>query len=162
MKSGLYLKFLSLVLAAMVLTGASGITLNAHYCSTSQTLEKSILPFPIECDHAHGSIAAAHCSTDSTDCCHTVNAGAKVEDKACCEDFLQYLKGLTDFELPTFKIKSFFNRFLVIVVNIIDFFSPDKGTESAPSAFLSEDPPPVSGKTLTIIHHQLKLDSPLS
>ncbi|HQQ13169.1 MAG TPA: hypothetical protein PK855_08395 [Bacteroidales bacterium] len=159
MKSGFFLKFLSSLMAVMVLAGASGITLNAHYCTTNHTLNKSILPFPIECNHAHEPSATAQCGTDTTACCHTGVADNKVESKGCCEDFLQYIKGITDFEMPTLKIKKVFNQFLVVTVRIIEFFSPSKSKDPAPSAFLTEDPPPLSGKTLTITYHQFKLDT---
>lgn len=162
MKSVLFLRVMAVLLALLVFTGASGITLNAHWCNTNQTLEKSILPFPIDCAHAEHQ-ADASCTTDTTSCCHSKVVVVQETKQSCCEDFLQYLKGLSDLELPKIKVKSLFNHFLVFMVRVMDFLSPTS-KKPEPTAHFHEDagPPPVSGKFLTIIHHQLKLDGQLS
>jgi hypothetical protein len=142
------------------MSGSAGITLNAHYCNTNQTLKKSLLPFPIECNHETDS-----CVTDfqgDSSCCHTVTKKAVSNEKSCCDDFLQYVKGLSEFELPKIKIKSLFNKFLVVVVNVLDIIFPSsEKSEPTASIYTGDDPPPVSGKMMTIFFRQLKLADPL-
>jgi hypothetical protein len=161
MKRIILLRSITLMLAFLIMSGSAGITLNAHYCNTNQTLKRSFLPFPIECSHESDSCIPQ--SEGDSSCCHTAKKPAVSSEKNCCDDFIQHVKGLSEFELPKIQIKSLFNKFLTLVVRVLDIIFPtsDKAEPTASSSFTGDDPPPVSGKMMTIFFRQLKLADPL-
>lgn len=161
MKRVILLRSITLMLAFLIMSGSAGITLNAHYCNTNQTLKRSFLPFPIECSHESDSYILQ--SEGDSSCCHTVSKPTVSSEESCCDDFIHHVKGLSDFELPKIKIKSLFNKFLTLIVRILDIIYPtsDKAEPTASSAFTGDDPPPVTGKMMKIIFRQLKIAAPL-
>ena len=150
---------LTVMLAFLVLSGSAGITLNAHYCNTEKSLEKSLFPFPIDCTHESAACDHEQEKTIADNCCTTTHKKSANEEKGCCEDFLQYLKGTSDFELPKLQIKSLFNSFLTFVVRLLDIFSPSVEKAKQTASFSSDvEPPAATGKMRVISFQQLKLD----
>lgn len=164
MKTKIAYQFLSLLMAALVLFSSAGLSLNAHYCNTMNTMEKSLLPFPIACDHDDGSSCQIPPRATEASCCTiaeetgTMHAQHISKDENCCEDFFRYIKVITEFELPQLKIKDLFNRFLVIILNLFELVFADSSGEK-PQANLFEQPPKLllSGKNIAIAFHQLKI-----
>lgn len=151
----LWRNVLTVMLALLVLSGSAGITLNAHYCNSTQTLQKSVLPFPIECTHGDQSCSACD-NVVSDSCCHTPVAPA-VHESGCCEDFLSYIKGLTDLELPKLQVKKIFNGFLLFVVRVLEVFSKNEDPKPTTAFIPDHSMPEATGKAFVISHHQLKL-----
>jgi hypothetical protein len=161
-------KIFALLLSMVVLFSTMGMTINAHYCHTTDTMQKSLLPFPIDCEHKELSIDYNPVSADENiqACCSIPeprSASEKVVlEEGCCEDFFQFIKGITDFQLPQFEFKIIFNKFLALTVRLFELLSPTKANPKQTALFeLQNQPPPLSGKDLTITIHQLKLDTHL-
>jgi hypothetical protein len=164
MKTKIAYQFMSLLMAALVLFSSAGLSLNAHYCNTMNTMEKSLLPFPIACSHDDGNSCQLPQQASEASCCviaektGSMHAQHISKDESCCEDFFRYIKIITEFELPQLKIKDLFNRFLVFVLNMFELVFTDSSDEK-PQATLFEHPPKLllSGKNITIAFHQLKI-----
>lgn len=155
-------QLLTVFLAFLVLSGSAGITLNAHYCKTEKSLEKSLFPFPIDCTHESTACDHEQEKAIADNCCTTTHNKSVNEEKSCCEDFLQYLKGISDFELPKLQIKSLFNTFLTFVVRLLDVFSPSVEKAKQTASYSTDvEPPAASGKMRVITFQQLKLDGQL-
>ena len=81
-------QLLTVFLAFLVLSGSAGITLNAHYCKTEKSLEKSLFPFPIDCTHESTACDHEQEKAIADNCCTTTHNKSVNEEKGCCEDFL--------------------------------------------------------------------------
>lgn len=162
----IYIKVLSLVLAAVVLVSSAGLSLNVHHCHTSGTERLSLLPFPQSCHHHDDIACGLDEAADSLETCCVAAATAapkqqKIEKTECCEDIFHYLKTLSEFDLPSFSVKQLFNKFLLLMVRVIELVMPSRSHDARPSALLLMDPPPLDGKSMVIAYHQLKLDPSL-
>ncbi len=134
-----------------------GITMNAHYCFSTNTLQKGLLAANLKCKHETGSCKAETMNMDKVvqDCCTT--EVKKNTEKDCCKDFSYYVKMATDFDLPNVKIA--FNQFLQFSLKVIDLLLP-VSTDEKPTAFneFPDTPPPLSGLALLVRISQLKID----
>lgn len=158
-------KISALLLSVVVLFSTMGMTINAHYCHTTDTMQKSLLPFPIDCNHQElaSSYNPVFADEDVLTCCsipEPKSASEKVMlEEGCCEDFFQFIKGITDFQVPQFEFKILFNKFLALTVRLFELIAPVKANPKQTALFeIQNQPPPLSGKALTISIHQLKLD----
>lgn len=159
LKQKLFYTF-SLMMAAVFLISSVGLTINAHYCFTTNTLKKSILTSDIHCDHENSGCDIASASqNDSTKCCaiketHTHKSG-------CCADFTKYVKLVISFDLPNVKVV--FNHFIGLVIRIFQFVEPatEKSELKAYSALDQKNLPLLSGSDFLIACSQLKLDAHL-
>ncbi len=154
-----YLRYLAVVMATIVLIGTVGITINAHYCSTHNTLEKSLFA-NVSCDHHHGQNCYTNDVTaDSVQSCCKLPQNTQ-QSQECCHDFSKYVKLFTEFDLP--KVKIVFNDFLTLAIRLFDFFIPV--TEESKTAALSDrsfnTDTSLGGTSFLIACSQLKLDDP--
>lgn len=163
MKKKIAYQFLSLLMAALVMFSSAGLSLNAHYCSSMGTIEKSLLPFPIACNHEDGTSCQLPQPAAEASCCANAEEANSLhsqhisKDDSCCEDFFRHIRVITEFELPQLKIKDIFNRFLVFVLNLFELVFADSSDEK-PQALLFDQPPKLllTGKNIVIAFHQLK------
>lgn len=148
----------SLLLSLMFLASAVGLTLNVHYCNTTGLMKKSIIPVALECDHdgSSGCLIDVASAADTTSCC-AGEAGTH-SAKDCCDDFVQYIKLLSDFDLP--KVKQLFNTFVQITVSVLEFLHPAASGEKTSLLELPNVPPPtlLTGKHFVLACHQLKTE----
>lgn len=162
MKKTVFHKIIAVFLSVIVLFSSIGVILNTHYCHTSQTVQKSFLPLPLQCEHEGqqicGNMAAVE-GVQQDSCCATHSEIIAKKADNCCEDSTQYLKIISNFELPQVQIKHLFNKFLVVVVKFLDLISAP-AADSRQTSFKQNNngPPPLSGKALAISIHQLKMD----
>jgi len=148
----------SLMMAAVFLISSVGLTINAHYCFSTNTLKKSIFTADIHCDHAYqGCDINATVLADSNQCCSETET--HTHEAACCTDFTKYVKLVINFDLPNVKVV--FNHFIGIVVRIFQFVEP--ATEESPLKTYSEHKqknlPLLTGNAFLIACSQLKLDA---
>jgi hypothetical protein len=158
MKQKIYIKSVSVVIAVMVLFSSIGLTINAHYCYTTGTMKKSILPVALHCDSSDGqaSCALPRAEEDANTCCSAEPIAETVHTDDCCEDYNTFIKLLSEFDLPSIKIS--FNLFLQFLITMLDLLLPSK-TDDVAVHMLYQDPPPlVYGKQLLLAFNQLKLD----
>ncbi len=143
-------------MAVIVLVGSVGLTINAHYCSTQKTLQKSLFTAEIHCNHESHSCDIVAMKHDTAQACCTVHQVYK-QTKDCCTDFSKYVKLVTEFDLP--KIKVVFNHFLTVVVRLFELVVPV--TEDNKTSVFSDAPDdtnlPGSGTKFLIACSQLKL-----
>lgn len=149
-------------MAVVVLVSSAGLSINIHYCNTTGTESLSLLPFPQSCHHnSMDSCSIGESSNTVESCCASAPIKKpeqqKVKKTDCCEDFFQYMKSLTELELPKISIKKLFNKFLLMMVRVIELVMPSHSQEARPTAFLHKESPPVSGKYIVIAYHQLKI-----
>ncbi len=161
-------KITAVILSFVVLFSTMGMTMNAHYCHTSDELQKSLLPFPISCDHqGMESCGITQVSDDSVhSCCAVIpekdTSQVPVLSEECCEDFFRFLKVITDFELPQLKFKTLFNKFLALTMRLFELIAPSKTNPGQTALFdIQNQPPSLFGKDLAISIHQLKLETVL-
>lgn len=153
----------SLMMAAVFLISSVGLTINAHYCFSTNTLKKSIFTADINCDH-EGQTCNLELNTeaDSTQCCSEKVANTYKSDKSeCCADFSKYVKLVTSFDLPSVKIV--FNHFIGLVIRIFQFVepTPEESPLKAYTEHSQKNLPVFKGITFLIACSQLKLDSQL-
>lgn len=153
-----YLRYLAFVMATIVLIGTVGITINAHYCSTHNTLQKSLFA-DVNCDHTGQSCHSVNNSVDSVQSCCKLPQNTQ-QTQECCHDFSKYVKLFTEFDLP--KVKIVFNDFLTLAIRLFDFFIPV--TEESKTASVSDRSSDISatgsGLKFLIACSQLKIDDP--
>ncbi|MDO8897609.1 MAG: hypothetical protein Q7V19_08145 [Bacteroidales bacterium] len=161
-------KISAVILSFVVLFSTMGMTMNAHYCHTSHELQKSILPFPISCDHqGMESCGITQVSDGSVhSCCAVIPENEPsqkpVLSEECCEDFFHFIKVITDFDLPQLKFKTLFNKFLALTMRLFELIAPSKASPGQTALLeIQNQPPSLFGKDLTISIHQLKLDTVL-
>lgn len=145
------------MLAVLMFVSSVGITMNAHYCFSTNTLQKGLFASNLSCAHESGSCKLDNLNFDSTgpDCCKT--EVKKVAEKDCCKDFSYYVKLVTDVDLPNIKIV--FNQFLQFALQVIDLLLPATAEQkSTVSNEFSDSPPPLSGLALLVSISQLKID----
>lgn len=147
----------SLMMAAVFLISSVGLTINAHYCFTTNTLKKSIFTAEIHCDHEGMTCKLdVNAEADSTQCCSVKEANTYKTE--CCTDFTKYVKLVTSFDLPSVKIV--FNHFIGLVIRIVQFSEPT--SEESPLKTYSElnqkHLPVLTGTTFLIACSQLKLE----
>ncbi|MDY0077411.1 MAG: hypothetical protein RBR87_09060 [Bacteroidales bacterium] len=148
----------SLMMATVFLISSVGLTINAHYCFSTNTLKKSIFTADIRCNHEGQTCnIEPKAEADSTQCCSEKEANTFKSE--CCTDFTKYVKLVTSFDLPSVKIV--FNHFIGLVIRIVQFSEPT--TEESPLKTYSENNqknlPLLTGTTFLIACSQLKLDA---
>jgi hypothetical protein len=158
MRQKIYIKFVSAVLAVMVLFSSIGLTINAHYCHTSGQIKKSILPVSLYCDHDEAMVGCALPQTNDEiiTCCATESSAEAVHSEDCCEDYNTFLKLLSEFDLPVLKIS--FNLFLQFVLSLFDLILPSAAKDLAELSQYHDPPPLIYGKQLLLAYNQLKID----
>jgi hypothetical protein len=148
----------SLVLSLMVLASAIGLTLNVHYCNTTGMVKKSIIPVTLDCEHEGTASCTvdASASADTTSCCTGQTKQQPEQD--CCDDFIQYIKLLSDFDLP--KVKQLFNTFVQATIRVLEFLHPASAGDKTSLLEPGNSPPlPMSaGKQFVLACHQLKTE----
>lgn len=161
-------KISAVLLSFVVLFSTMGMTMNAHYCHTSDLMQKSLLPFPISCDHqGMESCGIIQVSDDSMhSCCAVIpdndTSQMTVLSEECCEDFFHFIKVITDFELPQLEFKTLFNKFLALTMRLFELLSPSKASPGQTALLeIQNQLPSLFGKDLAISIHQLKLDTVL-
>jgi len=155
-------KVVSYALSFVVLFSAVGLTLNVHYCNTTGIVKKSIAPVVLDCDHENEAMSCdyeASNQTDSASCCAKQPTEKSAKD--CCDDFIQYIRTLSDFDLP--KIKIVFNSFLKTALWVLYVFSgSDHDAKTSEwQNNTGDEPPALFGKELLLAFHQLKTDPAL-
>jgi hypothetical protein len=129
-----YMRFIAVLMAVIVFVGTVGLTINAHYCSTQKTLQKSLFAADISCDHGSQSCAVDAAADDSTKACCVLHQMPQ-QANDCCTDFTQYVKLVTEFDLPNVKVV--FNNFLALTIKLFEFIIPvaeENKTASYPEA----------------------------
>ncbi|HOI31247.1 MAG TPA: hypothetical protein PLC47_00645 [Bacteroidales bacterium] len=124
------MRLFALMMAAVIFVGTVGLTINAHYCSTEKTLEKSLFASNISCDHSGETCMPTSSSVDSSKSCCKVNQN-KLDAEACCTDFSHYVKLVTEFDLPNVKIV--FNHFLNLAIRLYEIIIPVAEENTKPS-----------------------------
>jgi len=134
-----YMRVFALMMAVVIFVGTVGLTINAHYCSTQKTLEKSLFASNISCDHQGMTCELETLPADSSKSCCEINHN-RIDTGTCCTDFTKYVKLVTEFDLPNVKIV--FNHFLSLAVRLYEIIIP-VAEESKTTAF--SDAPDDSG-----------------
>lgn len=147
-----------MMMAAVFLISSVGLTINAHYCFSTNTLKKSIFTADIHCDHENqGCDINATAQADSSQCCSVKETHA--HEAACCTDFKKYVKLVINFDLPNVKVV--FNHFIGLVVRIFQIVEP--AAEESPLKTYAENNqknlPLLAGTKFLITCSQLKLDA---
>lgn len=145
-------------MATVFLISSVGLTINAHYCFSTNTLKKSVFTADIQCDHEGQScVINATTQADSSQCCTTKEA--HTHDAGCCADFSKYVKLVIDFDLPNVKVV--FNHFIGLAVRLFQVVEP--ASEENPlktySEYNQKNLPVFAGTTFLIACSQLKLDA---
>jgi hypothetical protein len=161
-------KISAVLLSFVVLFSTMGMTINAHYCHTSEYMQKSLLPFPISCDHQEmDSLGINQVAGENIpSCCAVIpdndTSQMTVISEECCEDFFHFIKVITDFDLPQLKFKTLFNKFLALTMRLFELIAPSKASPGQTALLeIQNQPPSLFGKDLAISIHQLKLDTVL-
>jgi hypothetical protein len=145
-------------MAVMVLFSSVGLSINAHYCHTTDTFKKSLLPVDLSCEDGNTEhmcvIPLADAAADS--CCAKGHEEKLLHNEDCCEDYNSYLKLLSDFNISS--VKAGFNLFLQVMIAVLDFLLPSADRDIAPASELDNPPPKLFGKQLLLAFRQLKLD----
>jgi len=147
----------ALMLSVMVLFSAIGLTLNVHYCNSSGMMKKSIQPVAMDCGHEDDSCRTNVVDSTGTTACCTTETNSNPE-KECCDDFMQYIKLLSEFDLP--KVKVMFNTFIQATIKVLEFISPASSADKSAMLEPSDAPPPPlsAGKHFVLACHQLKTE----
>lgn len=146
----------AVLLALLILISSVGLTVNAHYCFTTNTLKKGLLVNSLKCAHENSSCTVDISTVEGAQtCCKTEEK--KTPEKDCCKDFSYYLKIVTDFDLPSVKVV--FNQFMLLALKVINLVLPQAEEQKSASIFpFSDPPPPVSGLKFLVSISQLKID----
>lgn len=160
MKNNLIRRWFSLLMATVFLFGTVGLTINAHYCFTTNTLKQSIFLTDIRCEHKNDSCVIDQLVSDEEQKCCSIPTAQKKTDE-CCIDFTKYVRLVVDFDLP--NIKPVFNGFLKFVVRVFELFVPrsEEIAMTIPSDAFSENTTKLTGLSFLISCSQLKLSDPL-
>jgi hypothetical protein len=158
MKVKFHIRFISSLLAIMVLFSSIGLSINAHYCHTTGTFKKSLLPVDLSCadENTEHLCAFPMADTVADTCCAKGHEEKVLHNEDCCEDYNSYLKLLSDFNLSS--VKAGFNLFLQVMIAVLDFLLPSAERDMGPKSDLDNPPPQLYGKQLLLAFRQLKLD----
>ena len=141
------ISFLSVVVFLAV---TSGFTVYTHYCSGTAIKKQSIVESHNSCDHNIDDLnlhkAMSSCESD---CC------AEMESNDCCTDVKEYYKISDVFVLPAVVVedKIIISHVFKIVFSNLNFKIERFFKESESNFSL---PPPLSGKQIVVLYHQLK------
>ena len=143
---------ISFLSVAIFLAVTSGFTVYTHYCSSTTIKQQSIVESHNSCEHNIDNLnlhdAMLGCETD---CC--VEFGTN----ECCTDKKEYFKMAEVFILPSVTVENqnLLTQVIKIVLSNINFeierfFKEPESTFSLP--------PPLSGKQIVVLYHQLKTE----
>ncbi len=142
---------MSFLSVAVFLAVTSGFTVYTHYCSSTTLKQQSIIESHNLCKHDIDS-ASLHNVMDYCDdnCC------AEPESNDCCTNNKEYHKISDVFVPPTIieDDKITVNLVITVILSNINFEIERFNTEPEPTFNL---PPPLSGKQIVLLYHQLKL-----
>ena len=140
---------------AAFLAVTSGFTVYTHYCSDTTTKKQSIVASQATCEHKH-DISKLHDGHNILSSCAT-NCHIDSESNECCTDEKQYYRISDVFILPSIIVeyKSFSSHAITTTLGHLKlelerFFKESESTYSLP--------PPLSGKQIVLLYHQLKTD----
>ncbi len=151
-------RLISMALMIVIFVSSVGITVNAHYCSSSKTLMKSLISSGLQCKHE---------TEKNGDCCENVSHKVKkscckpepaiAQKHRCCTNFSKYFKVSVDVNLLKSDYKQIqFNSLIVNqITNISLIDNPDNYVKSEIPDIVHCLP---SGKLLLTSLHQLKID----
>ncbi|MFZ4463407.1 MAG: HYC_CC_PP family protein [Bacteroidales bacterium] len=151
-----HIRFVSIVLSVLIFFSSTGLTVSAHYCSSDQTLIKSIFSDKLSCDHDIAEQSSCDTTSLAQDCCHHKAEQVKQKDN-CCKDFRQYFKMNVDADVSV--LKTSISDFVVITEN--PAFSAHILPETDLVVVIRESDhraPILSGIKLLTSLHQLKID----
>ena len=126
-----------------------------HYCSSTLIKQQSIIESNNICKHKHENPEPISVHNSSVKC----NTGccADVVTDECCSDKKEYFKMTGVFLLSSFTVDSKdFSRQVITTklnkenINVESFFKEPESTFSLP--------PPLSGKQIVVLYHQLKTE----
>lgn len=146
-------------LTVVIFVSSIGLTVNAHYCSTTKTLFKSIFTSEISCQHEVNDDKAC-CKINlqnnhRNSCCNQEIATAEKHD--CCSDFSQYYKISLDVEFLNNKPQLI--QYIALIVKSISIVQVEDNQSNGLFSGLPDDFPVFpSGKALLTSIHQLKID----
>ncbi len=146
---------LSFFSVAVFLAVTSGFTVYTHYCNDTATKKQSIVASQASCEH-HNDVANSYNAYDVLSSCAT-GCHMSSESDECCTDEKQYYKISDDFIIPSVIVEDKGGFCPVITTTLgklkLNFDRSFKESESTYSL-----PPPLSGKNIVLLYHQLKTD----
>ncbi len=144
------------IMAFFVLASSAGLPLNRHYCETNHFEKTSLTPFKTACDTENKSSCQSTCNAEKK-CCTAKKDKPQERQKNCCHDQITYLKGLNDIELQKTQLKNAVYGFTIVMYKAVCRLSEQIGEKFTLRIYSPPDPPPLSGKFISIFFHQLKL-----
>jgi len=131
----------------------SGFTIYTHYCTDTSIINHSLLESQIECNHK--TIETTHEVHDMQSSC-TSHCTIESQSDECCTDNEQFYKISDVFNLTSPPEEEIFKHsyavisaFILLNLEIEDFYKE--------SVFTFSLPPPLSGKQIVLLYHQLKI-----
>lgn len=142
----------SFLSVAIFLAVTSGFTVYTHYCSSTAIKQQSIVESHNTCEHNIDNLNLHDVMLGCESyCC------AEMEPNDCCTDVKEYYKIYDVFVLPTIIVedKVTVNHVFTIILSNINFEIERFFNESESNYSL---PPPLSGKQIVVLYHQLKTE----
>lgn len=148
---------LSFFSVALFLLATSGFTVYTHYCSDTAKKKQSLIASQIACSHKSDVSKSYEIHDLLSSCCTANTCHTASEPNECCTDANQFYKLTNVFNLPTvIEEEKCFSSHAMMTSLVLLNNELEKFYEESESYYSL--PPPISGKQLVILYHQLKTD----
>lgn len=153
------LKYLtSFISVTAFLAITSGVTIYTHYCNYSTILNHSLIASHSECNH---EAEVSKCEMQDIQSCCKTDRHIAAKSNECCTDSTQFYKTSDIFNCPPHSNAEILKHVYEVITAFVnqDMELEDSYKEHVTTYSL---PPPLSGKQIVVLYHQLKTDPDLS